>query len=89
MIDDAAVRPLPSILPLTFEEAQTPDQHNRIIEDIRFAATEALAPCNKMFEAVGMEPVVLPTQRRFINGMDTHANEDGNQNTQLESASPF
>ncbi len=70
---DAALRALRQVLSLTFEEATTPAQHDRLLEEIRFVAAKALAPCNELLEAIEIEPVVVPTLRRFVDGVDTFA----------------
>lgn len=72
---DAAIQALRRVLSLTFEEATTPTQHDRILEDVRFVAAEALAPCNELLEAIEVEPVAVPTVRRFIDGVDTFAGD--------------
>lgn len=68
---DPILRGARRIISMTFEEATTPRQQDRIVEDIRFAAAEVLVPCNAFLEAAGVEPVAMPTDRRFIDGVDT------------------
>ncbi len=73
---DDALRSLRRVLSLTFEEATTPTQHDRILEDIRFVAAEALAPCNGLLESIELEPVTIPSLRRFVDGVDTYTEEE-------------
>lgn len=73
---DRVVRALRKVLSMTFEEATTPRQFDRMLEDIRFVCAEALFPCNSILEAMELEPVAIPTRRRFIDGQDTYSIED-------------
>lgn len=68
---DPAIRELREILSMTFREATTPRQLDRNIEDIRYAAAEVLVPSNTILEQIELEPVAMPTWRRFVNGVDT------------------
>ena len=68
---DPAIRTLREILTMTFREATTPHQLDRILEDIRYAAATALVPCNSILEQIEVEPVAMPTWRRFVDGFDT------------------
>jgi hypothetical protein len=68
---DPAIRALREILSITFREATTPRQLDRILEDVRYAAAAALVPCNPFLEQIGLEPVAMPTWRRFVDGVDT------------------
>jgi hypothetical protein len=56
---------------MTFREATTPRQLDWILEDVRYAAAAALVPCNPFLEQIGLEPVAMPTWRRFVDGVDT------------------
>ena len=68
---DPAIRALREILSMTFREATTPRQLDWILEDVRYAAAAALVPCNPFLEQIGLEPVAMPTWRRFVDGVDT------------------
>lgn len=67
---DPAIRALRVILSMTFREATTPHQFDRILEEIRYAAAAALVPCNPILEQIEVEPAAMPTWRRFVDGVD-------------------
>jgi hypothetical protein len=73
---DPAIRALREILSLTFTEATTSSQQDRVLEDIRYLAAVALVPCNPILEEMEMEPVAMPTWRRFVDGVDTFDGPD-------------
>jgi hypothetical protein len=72
---DPAIQALRQVLSMTFSEATTRHQHERILEDIRFLAAEVLVPCNQILEEIEREPVAMPTRRRFVDGVDTLSGE--------------
>lgn len=74
------------ILSMTFREATTPRQHDQVREEIRFVAAGALVPCNPMLEAMEIEPVAMPTWRRFVDGEDTLSGEEDADDAENESA---
>lgn len=76
---DNAIRALREILSLTFTEATTSSQQDRVLEDIRYLAAAALVPCNPLLEEMEVEPVAMPTWRRFVDGVDTFDDVDGDE----------
>lgn len=78
---DPVVTALRQVLSMTFQEATTPNQHDRIIEDIRYVAATALVPCNVFVERMEIEPAAMPTWRRFINGVDSLDGSDGDEDS--------
>lgn len=78
---DPAIRTLREILSMTFREATTPHQLDRILEEIRYAAAAALVPCNPILEQIEVEPVAMPTWRRFVDGVDTLDGSDDDADT--------
>lgn len=85
---DPAIRALREILTMTFREATTPNQFDRILEDVRFAAAAALVPCNAMLEQIEVEPVAMPTWRRFVDGVDTLDGSDEGEEADERPALP-
>lgn len=73
---DPAIRALRGILSMTFREATTPHQFDRILEEIRYTAATALVPCNPLLEQIEIEPVAMPTWRRFVDGVDRFDGSD-------------
>jgi hypothetical protein len=82
---DPVVTALRRVLTMTFQEATTPHQHDRILEDIRYVAATALVPCNVFLERMEIEPVAMPTWRRFVNGVDT-LGSDGDEDSPEDSS---
>lgn len=78
---DPVIRTLREILSMTFREATTPRQLDRILEEIRYAAAAALVPCNPILEQIEVEPVAMPTWRRFVDGVDTLDGSDDEPET--------
>ncbi|MCW5755579.1 MAG: hypothetical protein KIT24_12805 [Phycisphaeraceae bacterium] len=86
---DPAIRALREILTMTFREATTPHQFDRIMEDIRFVAAAALVPCNPILEQIEVEPVAMPTWRRFVDGVDTlDGSDEGEEADELPTLPP-
>lgn len=67
------------VLTMTFGEATTPNQADRIREEIQYVAAEALVQYNPILERMEDEPVAMPSWRRFVNGVDTLGGIDGDE----------
>ncbi|MBS0196994.1 MAG: hypothetical protein JSR77_09565 [Planctomycetes bacterium] len=86
---DPVIRALREVLSMTFREATTPYQFDRILEEIRYAAAAALVPCNPILEQIEVEPVAMPTWRRFVDGVDTlDGSDDETETRELPEFSP-
>ncbi|MFO0856134.1 MAG: hypothetical protein U0640_02115 [Phycisphaerales bacterium] len=87
---DPAIQALRKILTMTFQEATTPHQFDRILEDIRFMAAAAVVPCNAILEQIGVEPVAIPTKRRFVDGVDTlDGSDEWEEDSEVSSPPPM